>query len=63
VYLGIDVLGQVKSLLDATSADWDKTMDVNGKGVMLCYSAAARQMVKQGHGMLFSEPVNPLARH
>jgi meso-butanediol dehydrogenase/(S,S)-butanediol dehydrogenase/diacetyl reductase len=41
---------QVRSLLEANSADFDTTMDVNARGVFLCYAAAARQMVKQGKG-------------
>jgi NAD(P)-dependent dehydrogenase (short-subunit alcohol dehydrogenase family) len=30
--------------------DWDKSFDVNGKGVFLCYKYAAQQMIQQGRG-------------
>lgn len=33
-----------------TSEDWDRSFDVNGKGVYLCYKHAAKQMIKQGRG-------------
>jgi NAD(P)-dependent dehydrogenase (short-subunit alcohol dehydrogenase family) len=29
---------------------WDETMQVNARGVFLCYQYAAAQMVKQGRG-------------
>jgi hypothetical protein len=32
-------------------------LDVNAKGVFLCYAAAARQMVKQGRGTLALAPL------
>jgi len=41
---------QIKPLLDLTAADWDRTFAVNARGVFLCFQAAARQMVAQGHG-------------
>jgi meso-butanediol dehydrogenase / (S,S)-butanediol dehydrogenase / diacetyl reductase len=37
-------------LLETTAEDWQRTMDVNLKGVFHCYQAAARQMVAQGRG-------------
>ena len=33
-----------------TTVDFDQTMNVNVRGVMLCYKHAARQMIKQGRG-------------
>ena len=40
----------VSSLIDTKEADWDLTMNVNAKSVLLCSQAAARQMISQGHG-------------
>jgi meso-butanediol dehydrogenase / (S,S)-butanediol dehydrogenase / diacetyl reductase len=37
-------------LLETTSEQWQLTMDVNAKGVLHCYQAAARQMIAQGRG-------------
>lgn len=42
-------IGIVKVSLDHTVEDWEKTMAVNVTGVFLCDTAAARQMIKQGH--------------
>jgi NAD(P)-dependent dehydrogenase (short-subunit alcohol dehydrogenase family) len=36
--------------LDLTDEIWDRMQAINLKGVFLCCQAAARQMVKQGHG-------------
>ena len=36
--------------LETTEGDWDRTMDINGKGVLLSDQAAARQMIAEGHG-------------
>ena len=33
---------------------WDKVMDVNVKGVMLCTQAVAREMMTQGHGIILN---------
>ncbi|WP_066187858.1 MULTISPECIES: SDR family NAD(P)-dependent oxidoreductase [Gracilibacillus] len=35
-------------LVDIKEEDWDKTMDVNAKGVQLCSQVIAQQMKKQG---------------
>ncbi|KAJ7444576.1 NAD-binding protein [Mycena galericulata] len=35
---------------EMTGAEWDRIMDVNAKGVFLCYKYAGMQMVKQGTG-------------
>lgn len=39
-----------KTPLETTEEDWDRTMDVNGKGVFMSDQAAARQMIAEGHG-------------
>jgi glucose 1-dehydrogenase len=36
--------------IDTSEETWDRTMDVNGKGVVLSNQAAARQMIAEGHG-------------
>ena len=38
--------------LEATEADWDRTMDVNAKGVFLCGQAVARHMVPRRSGCI-----------
>jgi meso-butanediol dehydrogenase/(S,S)-butanediol dehydrogenase/diacetyl reductase len=43
-------VAQVAPLLDITPEDFDKLMSINLRGVFLCYNAAARQMIEQGHG-------------
>ena len=43
-------IAQVKPLLDVTPEDFDGLMAVNLRGVFLCYTAAARQMIHQGEG-------------
>ncbi|MCJ1305458.1 hypothetical protein MMC08_008272, partial [Hypocenomyce scalaris] len=35
-------------LLEMTVDKWDRTMSINLRGVFLCYSIAAKQMIKQG---------------
>ena len=37
-------------LLEITPEDFDALMAVNLRGVFLCYTAAARQMIRQGGG-------------
>lgn len=36
--------------MDTTEATWNRTMSINGLGVVLSTQAAARQMIKEGHG-------------
>jgi meso-butanediol dehydrogenase/(S,S)-butanediol dehydrogenase/diacetyl reductase len=43
-------IAQTKALLDVTPDEYDKVHAVNGRGVFLCYTEAARQMIKQGTG-------------
>lgn len=40
----------VAPLLDVTPEDFDWLMSINLRGVFLCYTSAARQMIDQGHG-------------
>jgi glucose 1-dehydrogenase len=37
-------------LLEMTLDEWDKTLDINLRGMFLCTQRAAREMVKQGDG-------------
>jgi meso-butanediol dehydrogenase/(S,S)-butanediol dehydrogenase/diacetyl reductase len=39
-----------KPTLDVTPEEYDKVHAVNNRGVFLCYTEAARQMIKQGSG-------------
>ena len=39
---------------EMTEAEWDKVLAVNTKGVFLCCQAAAKIMMKQGHGRLIN---------
>lgn len=43
-------VAQTKALLDVTPEEYDKVHAVNGRGVFLCYTEAARQMIRQGTG-------------
>ena len=43
-------IAQVAPLLEVTPEDFDRLMAVNLRGVFLCYTAAARQMIAQGDG-------------
>jgi meso-butanediol dehydrogenase / (S,S)-butanediol dehydrogenase / diacetyl reductase len=43
-------IAQVKPVLEITPEDWDRVMAVNARGILLSYQAAARQMIRQGHG-------------
>ncbi|WP_129668761.1 SDR family oxidoreductase [Phytoactinopolyspora endophytica] len=37
-------------LLDLSTQEWDRVMSVNARGTLLCYQAAARQLIRQGRG-------------
>ena len=41
---------QTKALLDVTPEEYDRVHAINGRGIFLCYTEAARQMIKQGTG-------------
>lgn len=41
-------IAQVKSLLDLTEDDVKRMFEINVYGIFNCYSAAAKQMIKQG---------------
>lgn len=43
-------VGAVAPLMDTDEATWDRLMNVNAKGLLLCSQAAARQMIVQGQG-------------
>jgi meso-butanediol dehydrogenase/(S,S)-butanediol dehydrogenase/diacetyl reductase len=43
-------IAEVGPLLDLSAEDLDRVMAVNVRGVFLCYTAAARQMIAQGGG-------------
>lgn len=43
-------VGAVAPLMDTDEATWDRLMNVNAKGLLLCSQAAARQMIIQGQG-------------
>jgi len=43
-------VGKIIPFLDTTEQDWDFIFDVNGKGLLWCSQAAARQMISQGDG-------------
>ena len=43
-------LARVAPLLEVTPEDFDHLIGINLRGVFLTYTAAARQMVQQGHG-------------
>jgi meso-butanediol dehydrogenase/(S,S)-butanediol dehydrogenase/diacetyl reductase len=43
-------IAQTKALLDVTPEEYDRLHAVNGRGIFLCYTEAARQMIKQGYG-------------
>jgi len=42
--------GTSKTVVDMSIDLWNRHLSVNLTGVFLCYRAAARQMLKQGHG-------------
>ncbi|MDB6454779.1 SDR family oxidoreductase [Falsirhodobacter sp. 20TX0035] len=43
-------IARVTSLLETDVEEWDQVMAVNLRGVFLCYTEAARQMIAQGGG-------------
>jgi NAD(P)-dependent dehydrogenase (short-subunit alcohol dehydrogenase family) len=43
-------IAQVKGLLELTEDDFRRMFEVNVYGVFNCYSAGAKQMIKQGNG-------------
>ncbi len=40
----------MKPIVEMATSDWDAVLGVNLRGVFLCTRAAARQMIRQGHG-------------
>ncbi|MBU4360480.1 SDR family oxidoreductase [Patescibacteria group bacterium] len=55
---GLDILvnnagiAEFKPFLEITEQEWDKTLDINLKGQFLCAQAVAKQMKKQGGGVI-----------
>jgi meso-butanediol dehydrogenase/(S,S)-butanediol dehydrogenase/diacetyl reductase len=43
-------VAHVAPLLEVTPEEFDSLIAINLRGVFLCYTAAARQMIEQGHG-------------
>lgn len=43
-------IAPAKMFLDNTTEFMDTLYQINVRGVMYCYQAAAKQMIKQGHG-------------
>jgi meso-butanediol dehydrogenase/(S,S)-butanediol dehydrogenase/diacetyl reductase len=43
-------IAQTKPLLEVSPEEYDKVHAVNGRGVFLCYTEAARQMIAQANG-------------
>ncbi|MER6975372.1 acetoin reductase [Nocardioides sp. NPDC000445] len=43
-------IADVKPMLETTPEEFDHLMSINLRGVYLCYTAAAKQMIKQGSG-------------
>jgi NAD(P)-dependent dehydrogenase (short-subunit alcohol dehydrogenase family) len=43
-----------KPSIDLTPEDWRRTIDIDLTGVFFCCQAAARQMIKQGSGVIIS---------
>lgn len=41
---------ETSSILELSVDQWDRVMAINLRGVFLCYSVAAKQMIKQGSG-------------
>jgi len=44
----------IAKIEDLTEQEWDRVMDVNTKGAFLCCQAAAKAMMKQGHGRIIN---------
>lgn len=44
----------IARLEELTEADWNRVLEVNTTGVFLCCQAAAKHMVRQGHGRLIN---------
>ncbi|KAI3615493.1 hypothetical protein WG66_011955 [Moniliophthora roreri] len=39
-----------KPISNTTVEEWDRVLNINARGVFLCYKLAAEQMIKQGRG-------------
>ena len=45
-------IAQFKPFLELTEEEWDRTLDINLKGMFLCSQAAAREMAKNKYGRI-----------
>ena len=45
-------IGSAKGFLELTEEDWDRTLDINLKGVWLCMKYELQQMLSQGKGAI-----------
>jgi meso-butanediol dehydrogenase/(S,S)-butanediol dehydrogenase/diacetyl reductase len=43
-------VGEIRLFMDVREEDWERIMNVNGLGVLICMQEAARQMIEQGKG-------------
>ena len=43
-------IGIFKGAMETTDEDWERTMNINARGVLYSDQAAARQMMREGHG-------------
>jgi NAD(P)-dependent dehydrogenase (short-subunit alcohol dehydrogenase family) len=54
IYGGIENKNFVRPFEEITTADWDKMMAVNVKGIFLCCKAVSQYMKKQGSGKIIN---------
>lgn len=47
-------VAQFKPFLELTEEDWDRTLDINLKGMFLCSQAAAKEMAKNKYGKIIN---------
>lgn len=48
------ITGGAKAIHQISESEWDKTQDINLKGVFLCSRAAATKMIEQGSGRIIN---------
>ncbi|MFX0068129.1 MAG: SDR family NAD(P)-dependent oxidoreductase [Promethearchaeota archaeon] len=51
-------IGLIGTVLETTEDEWEKTIDINLKGVFLCSKAAIPHMKKQGGGIIINTASN-----
>jgi len=47
-------IAQFKPFLELTEEEWDRTLDINLKGMFLCCQAVAREMAKNKYGRIIN---------